>query len=99
MIKTALFDCDLVAHGFEKLSIISERIELHNNSTLNWISLFQSINKLRTGPKSLSNWKVPFERDSRKISSLTIELFLLTYNVSDTSKNQEKAKKARGLIS
>ena len=56
--------------------------------------------RLRTRQGALSKSLVLFERDRRKVSSLTTGIDLTHYKVSDTSQVQEKlAMKARSLTS
>ena len=57
-------------------------------------------NRLRTRQESLSKSSVLFERDRRKVSSLTTGIDVTHYKVSDTSQVQEElAMKARSLTS
>ena len=66
----------------------------------NRLDPYRNINKgLRTRQEALSKSPVLFERDRRKVSSLTTGIDVTHYKVSDTSQVQEQlAMKARCVI-
>jgi len=73
------------------IRLLSGRLQSKIYSTTDWPV---PKSRLRCRLQDLSKSWFLFERDHRKISSLTIELFQLIFGSMDTSRNQDKAKKA-----
>jgi len=91
--------CECKKHNLANMYLFSERSQ--SIFAPNRSDLCRDINsKLRTRQGTLSKSLVLFERDRRKVSSLTTGIDLTHYKVSDTSQVQEKlAMKARSLTS
>ena len=91
--------CECKKHNLANMYLFSGRSQ--SRFAPNRSDLCRDINsKLRTRQESLSKSSVLFERDRRKVSSLTTGIDVTHYKVSDTSQVQEElAMKARSLTS
>ena len=91
--------CECKKHNLANIDLFSERLQSRFAPTR--LDLCRNINsRLRTRQRALSKFSVLFERDRRKVSSLTTRIDLTHYIVSDTSQVQEElAMKARSLTS
>ena len=91
--------CECKKHNLANMYLFSGRSQ--SRFAPNRSDLCRDINsKLRTSLESLSKSSVLFERDRRKVSSLTTGIDVTHYKVSDTSQVQEElAMKARSLTS
>ena len=91
--------CECKKHKLANMYLFSGRSQ--SRFAPNRSDLCRDINsKLRTRQESLSKSSVLFERDRRKVSSLTTGIDVTHYKVSDTSQVQEElAMKARSLTS
>lgn len=98
MIKSNHFDSFFAQVRPKKLSKISSRKHLQGSIT-SW-SLVQQQLKLdtRCGSRGLSKPVIPFERDNRKVSSLTTRIDCAhLQHIGHEHNPGEYAKKARGL--
>ena len=104
--KSSIFDlslcqklsiCECKKHNLASIDLFSGRSQ--SRFAPNRTDLCRDINsRLRTRQGALSKSPVLFERDRRKVSSLTTGIDLTHYKVSDTSQVQEQlAMKARCL--
>ena len=91
--------CECKKHNLANMYLFSGRSQ--SRFAPNRSDLYRNINnRLRTRQESLSKSSVLFERDRRKVSSLTTGIDVTHYKVSDTSQVQEElAMKARSLTS
>jgi hypothetical protein len=91
--------CECKKYNLANIDLFSGRSQ--SRFAPNRTDLCRDINsRLRTRQGALSKSPVLFERDRRKVSSLTTGIDLTHYNVSDTSQVQEElAMKARSLTS
>ena len=91
--------CECKKHNLANMYLFSGRSQ--SRFAPNRSDLCRNINnRLRTRQESLSKSSVLFERDRRKVSSLTTGIDVTHYKVSDTSQVQEElAMKARSLTS
>jgi len=89
--------CECKKHDLASIDLFSGRSQ--SRFAPNRTDLCRDINsRLRTRQGALSKSAVLFERDRRKVSSLTTGIDLTHYKVSDTSQVQEQlAMKARCL--
>jgi hypothetical protein len=89
--------CECKKHNLANMYLFSGRSQ--SRFAPNRTDLCRDINsRLRTRQGALSKSPVLFERDRRKVSSLTTGIDLTHYKVSDTSQVQEQlAMKARCL--
>ena len=91
--------CECKKHNLANMYLFSGRSQ--SRFAPNRSDLYRNINnRLRTRQWALSKSSVLFERDRRKVSSLTTGIDVTHYKVSDTSQVQEElAMKARSLTS
>ena len=91
--------CECKKHNLANIYLFSGRLQ--SRFAPYRLDLCRNINsRLRTRQGALSKSPVLFERDRRKVSSLTTRIDLTHYIVSDTSQVQEElAMKARSLTS
>ena len=91
--------CECKKHNLANIDLFSGRLQ--SRFAPNRLDSCRDTNKgLRTRQGALSKSPVLFERDRRKVSSLTTGIDLTHYIVSDTSQVQEElAMKARSLTS
>ena len=89
--------CECKKHNLANIDLFSGRLQ--SRFAPNRSDPFRDTNKgLRTRQGALSKSPVLFERDRRKVSSLTTGIDVTHYKVSDTSQVQEQlAMKARCL--
>ena len=89
--------CECKKHNLANMYLFSGRSQ--SRFAPNRSDLYRNINnRLRTRQWALSKSSVLFERDRRKVSSLTTGIDVTHYKVSDTSQVQEQlAMKARSL--
>ena len=89
--------CECKKHNLADIDLFSGRLQSRFAPTR--LDLCRDINnRLRTRQWALSKFSVLFERDRRKVSSLTTGIDVTHYKVSDTSQVQEQlAMKARCL--
>jgi len=89
--------CECKKHNLANMYLFSGRLQSRFAPTR--LDLCRNINnRLRTRQWALSKSSVLFERDRRKVSSLTTRIDVTHYKVSDTSQVQEElAMKARSL--
>jgi len=99
MTKTHLFDSYLTATPLKKLSKSGGRTTHCNqigSSTADWYLVQLNKTSTRSTNRSLSKQALVFERDSRKVSSLTTRIGQAHFSGRELVPN-EYAKEARGL--
>ena len=99
MTKTYLFDSFLTALESKKLSTSGGRTthcNLIGSSTANWYLVQSKKTSTRDTKRCLSKQALVFERDSRKVSSLTTRIGQAHFSGRELVLN-EYAKEARGL--
>ena len=98
MTKTYLFDSFLTALQLKKLSKSGGRTHCNQigSSTADWYLVQLKKTSTRSTDKGLSKLKSVFERDSRKVSSLTTRIGQAHFSGRELVLN-EYAKEARGL--
>ena len=95
---TRLSICECKKHNQANIDLFSGGLQ--SRFAPNRLDPYRNINRgLRTRQGALSKSPVLFERDRRKVSSLTTGIDVTHYKVSDTSQVQEQlAMKARCVI-